>query len=349
MTEAHRESFSSGTDGQTADLYTLTNSKGTIARLTNLGATLTQLHAHDRDGNLSDVTLGYDTVADYEVNPAYMGCVVGRVANRISNASFVVDGVTYQVARNFAEHHHLHGGIIGFTHRYWSGEIIQHESGQAIRFEYLSADGEEGYPGNLSIAVTYILTDGNAIRIEYEATTDKATPLNVTNHAYFNLSGHAAGTIHDHVFRIDADFATERGEEGIPTGQILSVTGTPLDLRQPTRIGERIDASEFGFDHNFVLASERRSEPVPFAEVYDPTSGRVMEASTTEPGVQLYTSGFLDTDMSKGGGDGYGRFEGFCLETQHFPDAVNKPHFPSVVLRPGETYRQITEYRFSTG
>ena len=348
MTPVHDESFGTGADGQAADRYTLTNSHGTIVRLTNVGATLTEIHVRDRDGNLGDVLLGYDSVADYAENEAYMGCVVGRVANRISNASFVVDGVTYEVARNFAEHHHLHGGLVGFTHKFWNARVIPHDTGQAVRFDYLSVDGEEGYPGNLSIAVTYVLTEDNGIRIEYEATTDKATPLNVTNHAYFNLSGHDAGKILDHIVRIDADYCTERGEDGIPTGQILSLTGTPLDFRQPTRIGERIDQLEFGYDHNFVLASDSRSEPVLFAEVYDPASGRVLQALTTEPGVQLYTSGFLDTDRSKGGGDGYSQFEGFCLETQHFPDAISKPHFPSVVLRPGETYRQVTEYRFST-
>ncbi len=347
VTGVHRESFGSGAEGQVAELFTLTNSSGTIVRLTNVGAALTQLHVRDRDGNLSDVLLGYDTVVDYAENAAYMGCIVGRIANRVSNARFAIDGITYEVARNFATHHHLHGGISGFTHKFWNARVIAHDSGQAVRFDYLSVDGEEGYPGNLAISVTYVLTEGNGIRVEYEATTDKPTPLNVTNHAYFNLSGHDAGTILDHVVRIDADFGTEHGEDGIPTGQILSLTGTPLDFRQPTRIGERIDQFESGYDHNFVLAGDSRREPVLFAEVYDPASGRVMEALTTEPGVQLYTSGFLDTDRSKGGGDGYSQFEGLCLETQHFPDAINKPHFPSVVLRPGETYRQITEYRFS--
>jgi aldose 1-epimerase len=347
VTEVHRQSFGTGTDGQVADRYTLTNSHGTIVRLTNVGAAMTEMHVRDRDGTLGDVVLGYDSVAEYAENAAYMGCIVGRVANRVSNARFTIDGIAYEVAKNFATHHHLHGGISGFTHKFWNAKVIAHQSGQAVHFDYLSVDGEEGYPGNLTIGVTYVLTEENGIRIEYEATTDKPTPLNVTNHAYFNLSGHDAGKILDHVVRIDADFATERGEDGIPTGQILSLTGTPLDFRQPTRIGDRIDELEFGYDHNFVLAGESRSEPVLFAEVYDPASGRVLQGLTTQPGVQLYSSGFLDTETSKGGNDGYGQFEGFCLETQHFPDAINKPHFPSVVLRPGETYRQITEYRFS--
>lgn len=348
MSEAHRQAFGATADGRAVDLYTLTNAHGTMARLTNLGATLTQLHVRDRDGNLADVLLGFDAVADYAENAPYMGCIVGRVANRISNARFAIDGVTYEVARNFVEHHHLHGGIVGFTHKLWNGKIVEHDSVQALRFDYRSPDGEEGYPGNLSISVTYVLTEEDGIRIEYEATTDKPTPLNVTNHSYFNLSGHDAGVIFDHVLRIDAEFCTERGQDGIPTGQILSVAGTPLDFRRPTPIGERIDQLEFGYDHNFVLASEPRPAPVLFAEVYDPCSGRVMQALTTEPGVQLYSSGFLGTDTSKEDGGGYGQFEGFCLETQHFPDAINQPHFPSVVLRPAKTYRQITEYRFST-
>ena len=348
MTEVNRESYGTTAGGQAVDLFTLTNAQGTAARLINLGATLTELHVRDREGNLTDITLGFDTVADYAENTAYFGCVVGRVANRVSNARFTIDGVTFEVARNFAEHHHLHGGIVGFTHKVWNSQVIAHDSGEAVRFDYLSPDGEEGYPGTLSISVTYALTAADGLRLEYEATTDQPTPLNVTNHTYFNLSGHDAGSILDHVVRIDADFCTERGEEGIPTGQILSVAGTPIDFRQPTPIGERIGQLEFGYDHNYVLASGSRSQPVLFGEVYDPASGRVMQALTTEPGVQFYTSGFLGTERSKGGGSGYGRFEGLCLETQHFPDAINKPHFPSVVLRPGQTYRQNTEYRFST-
>ena len=348
MTEVQRDEYGTTADGQAVDLFTLTNAHGTTARLITLGATVTELHVRDREGNLGDVVLGFDSVADYVVNPAYFGCVVGRVANRVSNARFTIDGVTYEVAANFEARHHIHGGIVGFTHKVWNGEVIARESGAAVRLDYLSADGEEGYPGNLSIAVTYQLTAEDGIRLEYEATTDKPTPLNVTNHTYFNLSGHDAGKVLDHVVRIDADFGTEHGGDGIPTGQILSVAGTPIDFRQPTPIGDRIGQLESGYDHNYVLAGESRPEPVLFGEVYDPAGGRVVEGFTTEPGVQLYTSGFLATDRSKGGGSGYGQFEGFCLETQHFPDAINKPHFPSVVLRPGQTYRQITEYRFST-
>jgi len=350
VTEVHCETYGADVDGEAIDLYTMTNgsSAGVVVRLTNIGATLTQLHVPDRDGKLTDVTLGFDSATDYFENAPYMGSVIGRVANRISNARFTIDGITYDVAKNFAEHHHIHGGLIGFAHKVWSGRVIEHASGQAVRFDYVSPDGEEGYPGNLSISVTYVLTSEDGIRLEYAATTDKATPLNVTNHVYFNLSGHNAGKVFDHVLRMDADFYTERGEDGIPTGQILSVSGTPVEFRQPTRIGERINQLEFGYDHNFVLASEPRPEPELFGEVYDPSSGRVLQAFTTEPGVQFYSCGFLGTEKSKGGGKGYGRFEGFCLETQHFPDSINNPHFPSVVLRPGQTYRQVTEYRFST-
>ena len=346
MKHTVRDTFGTTSDGQTIDRYTLTNTSGSIARIITLGATVTELHVPDRQGELTDVVLGFDTVADYEVNAPYMGCIVGRVANRISDARFTLDGTVYEVAKNFGDNH-LHGGIVGFHQQVWSAESVERSEGPAVRFSYVSPDGEEHYPGNLSVAVVYTLTEDDALRLEYEAATDKPTPINLTNHSYFNLAGNGAGTILDHVVTIHTDFATERGEEGVPTGQILFVEGTPLDFRKPKRIGEQIEALEVGYDHNFVFGSDSRQAPIVIAEAYDPVSGRVMEVSTTEPGVQLYSGWYLDGSTGKNGVV-YDQYTGFCFETQHFPDSVNKPHFPNTILRPGETYRQITQYRFSS-
>ena len=341
-----RDTLGTMSDGRAVDRFTLTNGNGSILRTIALGATATELHVRDRGGVLGDVLLGFDTAAEYEANPPFMGCTTGRVANRISGAQFVLDGTTYQLARNFGEHH-LHGGEVGLHQRLWSGEAVEHPDGPAVRFTYLSPDGEEGYPGNLSMAVTYVLTEADGMRIEYEATTDKATPVNLTNHSYFNLSGAAGGDIFGHELVIHAAKATERGEEGVPTGEIVPVAGTPLDFTRPKRIGADIDKIEVHYDHNYVLDHGGGEEAALSAEAFDPASGRVMQLFTTEPGVQLYTSYYLEPIKGKGGVT-YQRFQGLCLETQHFPDAVNKPQFPSVILRPGETYRQVTEYRFST-
>ena len=341
-----RDTLGTMSDGRAVERFTLTNDRGSMLRAISLGATATELHVRDRDGELADLLLGFDTVAEYEANPPYMGCTTGRVANRISNARFELDGVAYELARNFGEHH-LHGGNIGLHQRLWSGETVAHDLGPAVRFTYLSPDGEEGYPGNLSIAVTYVLTEEDGYRLEYLATTDKATPVNLTNHSYFNLSGAGAGSIFDHVLTIHAAKATERGEQGVPTGAIVPVTGTPIDFSRPKRIGADVDKIEVHYDHNFVLDHGGGDEAALSAEVFDPASGRVMQLFTNEPGVQLYTSYYLEPTKGKGGAT-YDQFHGLCLETQHFPDAVNKPDFPSIVLRPGETYSQITEYRFST-
>ena len=341
-----RDTFGTTADGQTIDRYTLTNANGSMARIITLGATVTELHVRDRQGELTDVVLGFDTVADYEANTPYMGCVVGRVANRISDARFTLDGKVYEVAKNFGDHH-IHGGVVGFHQRVWSAESVERVGGAAVRFSYVSPDGEENYPGNLSVSVVYTLTADDALRLEYEATTDKPTPVNLTNHSYFNLAGSGSGSILDHVITIHTDLTTERGEEGVPTGQILFVEGTPLDFRKPKRIGEQIAELEVGYDHNFVFGSDSRAAPIVAAEAYDPRSGRVMEVSTTEPGVQLYSGWYLDGPVGKSGAL-YDQFAGLCFETQHFPDGVNKPHFPNTILRPGEIYRQTTQYRFST-
>lgn len=340
------DTLGSTSNGRTIERFTIVNNNGSILKTIALGATATELHIKDRHGTLEDIVLGFDTATEYEANPPYLGCTTGRVANRISNAQFDLDGVTYELAKNFGKHH-LHGGLVGLHKRLWNGEPITHKEGQGVRYTYVSPDGEEGYPGNLSIAVTYVLTEKDGLLIEYEATTDKATPINLTNHTYFNLSGAGAGSILDHLLTIHASKATERGEDGIPTGAIISVAGTPLDFTTPKRIGADATDIDIPYDHNFVLDHGGSKQPKLSAEVYDAGSGRVLQLFTTEPGVQLYTSYYMEPTRGKGGTT-YRQFHAFCLETQHFPDSVNKPQFPSIILRPGETYRQITEYRFST-
>ena len=340
-----KDTFGTTSDGKTIARYTLENRYGSILKVIELGATATELHVRDRDGNLEDVVLGFDTVAEYEENAPYVGCTTGRVANRITKGRFELDGVEYQLARNFGENH-LHGGVVGLHQRVWNSEPVVHQDGPAIRFTYLSPDGEEGYPGNLSIAVVYVLTQKDGFRIEYEATTDKPTPVNLTNHTYFNLAAAGKKELFNYRLTIHADQVTERGEDGVPTGAIVPVTGTPLDFTKPKRIGRHIGKLEVGYDHNYVLNHGGGEEPELSAEVFDPKSGRVMQLFTTEPGVQLYTSYYMESIPGKGGSR-YGQWQAFCLETQHFPDSLNKPNFPSIILRPGKTYRHITEYRFS--
>ena len=340
-----RDTMGTTSDGSVVERFTFTNEHGTILRVVSLGATVTELHVRDRAGDLADVVLGFDSVADYEANEPYMGCIIGRVGNRIADGRFELDGEVYQLKRNFGEHH-IHGGEVGFHQRIWRAELIARADIPAVRFSYESPDGEEGYPGKLSVSVVYTLTDEDGVRIKYEATTDRPTPVNLTNHSYFNLGGHAAGTIFEHVLTLQAESATERGEDGIPTGLIEAVAGTPLDFRTPSRIGERIGELEVGYDHNFVLDHGGGATEQFFGEVFDPTSGRVMQLYTTEPGVQLYTSYYLSDTRGKSGVV-YDQWQAFCLETQHYPDSVNKPEFPSIILRPGQRYAQTTEYRFS--
>ena len=340
--ETVAETLGTTSAGEVVRRFTLTNRNGSLLRLINLGATLTELHVRDRDGLLADVALGFDTVEEYEVNVPYMGCIVGRVANRIANGRFALDGREYELARNFGDHH-IHGGRVGFHQRMWHGEIV-HGQEPAVRFTYTSPDGEEGYPGTLDVTVVYTLTDEDGVRIDYEATTDKPTPVNLTNHSYFNLAG--GGEVFAHQLTVVAASYAERGEEGIPTGRILPVEGTALDFTGTKAIGEQIDQLEVGYDHNFVLDHGGSAAAEFSAEVFEPTSGRVMQLYTTQPGVQLYTAYYLG-DMAGKGGRQYGRWQAVCLETQHYPNAVNEPTFPTVILRPGEQYHQTSEYRFS--
>lgn len=320
-------------------------------RLTNLGATVMSIEVPDRNGEPADVVLGFDEPEDYADNPVYFGCTVGRFANRLRHAAFSLDGVDYQLARNKGEHA-LHGGVEGFSFKIWSVEEIGSGPQPFVRFGYVSPDGEEGYPGTLVVAVRFALRRDNALQIDYRATTDRATPVNLTNHSYFNLSGDPTTTILDHVLKLNADRFTPVDAAQIPTGEIVSVTGTPLDFRIPTTVGDRIDSSfeqlvlSHGYDLNWVLNG--RVGRLTFAgEVADRSSGRVLECFTTEPGVQVYTGNFLDGSIAGKGGAAYPRRAAICLETQHFPDSPNIEHFPTTILRPGQTYSSQTVYRFS--
>jgi aldose 1-epimerase len=332
-------------DGTAVKLFTLRNRNGMVAKVTPYGAIITELHVPDRQGQVTNVVLGFDHLERYlQGHPAF-GATIGRFANRIGNARFTLDGVEYKLAANSGKHH-IHGGRKGFDKMVWEARplpIRDHEV--AVEFSYLSKDGEEGYPGNLAVKIVFTLTDDNELRIEYTATTDKATPVNLTNHGYFNLAG--SGDVLEHVLWLDADRYTVADGDLIPTGEIASVRGTPLDFTTPTPLGARIGQLKprpNGYDHNYVLKPS--GQPALFARVQEPRSGRVMEVLTTEPGVQLYTANWLDGRLTGTGGVTYPRHGGFCLETQHYPDSVNQPGFPSPILRPGQTFRSTTAYRF---
>ena len=346
-----REPFGQTADGTAADLFALTNDAGCEAKITNYGGIVVALTAPDRDGRFADVALGYDTLDEYLADTPYFGALVGRYGNRIAKARFTLGGVEYALAANDGDNS-LHGGLVGFDKVVWNAETVEADDGVGVALTYLSADGEEGYPGNLSVKVVYTLTADNALRIDYTATTDADTVLNLTHHSYFNLAGAGSGDILGHVMQIDADRFTPVDETLIPTGELRPVEGTPMDFRTPTPIGERIEADDEqirlggGYDHNWVL-NGGGGTLAPAARVAEPTSGRVMEVRTTEPGVQFYSGNFLDGSNVGKGGAAYNRRNGFCLETQHFPDSPNQPAFPSTVLKPGETYTQTTIYRFT--
>ena len=339
-------------DGRPITLYTLTNSHGLEVRAMNYGGIIVSIRVPDRKGQFADVVLGHDALEGYTPNPPYLGAIVGRYANRIANGTFTLDGKTYTLAKNDGPNT-LHGGTTRtFDRVVWDAEPLKGKTG--VAFTYLSKDGEEGFPGNLKIKVTYTLTDGNALLIDYEATTDKATPINVSNHSYFNLKGEGDGDILDHEIMINADRFTPVDKNLIPTGELQPVKGTPLDFTKSTRIGARIDDNYeqlvlgHGYDHNFVLNSKPdQNGEVLAARVHEPTSGRTLEVWTTQPAVQFYTGNFLDGSMTGKQGHVYKRRYGFCLETQHYPDSPNDPGFPSTILKPGETFHQTTVFKFS--
>ena len=340
--------FGNTTAGEEVDLFTLTNKSGMKVTLSSYGATVIDLLAPDRSGKLADVSLGFDSFAPYQTQSPYFGAIVGRYGNRIAKGRFTLDGATYQLATNNAPNH-LHGGIKGFDKRIWKGTNLP-SSEPSVRFTLRSNDGEEGYPGNLDVVVTYTLTNQNELRISYEATTDKPTVINLTNHTYFNLAGAGNGNILGHQLKINASRFTPVDATLIPTGELKKVKGTVMDFRRPTAIGARIKevgGKPIGYDHNYVLDWSLHFGLALAAEVYEPVSGRVMKVYTDQPGIQFYSGNFLDGTITGKGGKIYGQYTGFCLETQHFPDSPNKPEFPSVVLKPGKTYKSTTVYAFS--
>lgn len=342
------QDFGTTADGTVVKKVTLSNPDGTTARLTSYGAMLIGLDVPDRKGALDDVVLGFDTLAPYLAGHPFFGNTTGRYANRIAKAKFSIDGTTYTLAANNGENH-LHGGPKGLDKQVWDTETMQTEDGVAVRFHHRSPDGAEGYPGNLDITVTYTLTRANEIQIDYEATTDKPTVINLTNHSYFNLKGAGNGDVLGHVLKLNAARYTPGDDGLIPTGEILPVAGTVLDFRTPAAIGERWDMLPEklkGYDHNFVLNDWAPGKLVSCAELYEPTTGRRMRVRTTEPGVQVYSAIHLKGVQGKGG-KVYDAAGGLCLETQHFPDSPNKPHFPTTVLRPGATFRSTTIYGFT--
>jgi aldose 1-epimerase len=349
--------FDETAGGEQVDVYTLRNANGVTVRAINYGGIILSLEVPDRDGRLEDVVLGYESLAEYEADSPYFGAIIGRYGNRIAGGEFELDGETYSLAVNNGPNH-LHGGIRGFDKVVWDARPVEADGGVGIVFTYTSEDGEEGYPGTLSAEVTYTLTDDDELIFDYVATTDKATPINLTQHSYFNLAGFdGAGDVLGHELMLDADGFTPVDETLIPTGEVRPVAGTPFDFTSPRPIGERINDEENeqiahggGYDHNFVLNREgaNADEPVLAARVHEPSSGRVMEVYTTEPGVQFYSGNFLDGSLTGKSGVVYAHRSGFCLETQHFPNSPNEPSFPSTILRPGETYRSQTTYRFTT-
>jgi aldose 1-epimerase len=346
-----KESFGKTADGQSVELYTLTNAKGMVAKITNYGGIITSLKVPDRNGKLDDVVLGFDNLDAYLKGHPYFGAIIGRYGNRIAKGRFTLDGVEYKLAVNNGENH-LHGGIKGFDKVVWNAKPAQTRNGATLELAYLSKDGEEGYPGNLSVKVIYTLTNANELKIDYSATTDKDTVINLTSHSYFNLAGQGNGDILKHQLSINANRFTPMDAGSIPTGELKDVRGTPFDFSQATGIGARINQDDEqlkfgkGYDHNFVLNGEMGTLRQA-ARVYETASGRVMEVWTTEPGMQFYTGNFLDGTLTGKDGKVYNQRYGFCLETQHFPDSPNKPNFPSVVLKKGGRYQTTTTYKFS--
>lgn len=343
-----KQSFGTTPDGKAVDLYVLTNTKGVTAKIMTRGAAIVQMLVPDRNGKLGDVTLGFDNLEGYlqKDNP-YFGTIVGRYGNRIAKGKFTLDGRSYTLATNNGANS-LHGGIKGFDKVIWSAQPVESKAGVAVKFTYVSPDGEEGYPGALTVSVVYTLTENNELRLDYTATTDKATVINITNHAYWNLAGE--GDILGHKLMLAADKFTPVDDGLIPTGELKDVKGSVMDFTFSHAIGDRfgeLTNVPRGYDHNYVLRAGLTAEPKLAATVEEPKSGRVLEVLTTEPGVQFYSGNFLDGTLKGKQGALYKQHAALCLETQHFPDSPNQPTFPTTVLRPGQTYTQTTVHRFS--
>lgn len=347
--EIRKQPFGMTANQEPVDLYTLTNVNGLEARIMTYGATVVSLKVPDRRGKLADVVLGYESLEGYLKNSPFFGAIVGRYGNRIGKGRFSLNGKEYTLAKNNGENT-LHGGTKGFDKVVWRAKEVKQKDGDSLSLSYLSKDGEEGFPGNLSVTVVYTLTNNNELKIEYSATTDKITVVNLTHHSYFNLAGE--GSILNHQLMIDANRFTPVDEGLIPTGELRSVKGTPMDFTRSSTIGARIDQQDEqltfgkGYDHNWVL-NNPGGKLAFAARVYEPGSGRVMEVFTTEPGLQFYSGNFLDGTITGKGGQVYKQRYGFCLETQHFPDSPNKPKFPSTVLKPGQHYTSTTIYKFA--
>ena len=348
-----KKPFGQLSDGQAIDLYTLTNAHGMQVAITNYGAAVVSIKVPGRQGKMDDVALGYDTLDGYVSDKAFLGATVGRYGNRIGHAKFTLGGTEYNLAKNNGENT-LHGGKVGFNKKVWQAREVPSGGEQSLELSYVSKDGEEGYPGTLRASVTFTLpNDRNALIIDYRATTDKTTVVNLTNHTYFNLSGEGHGDILKYQLELDASHFTPVDQTLIPTGEILATKGTPLDFTKPVEIGARINDNDpqlkfgKGYDHNYVLDRNGKPGLIEAAEVFDPQSGRVLQVYTTEPGIQFYTGNFLQGEEHGKGGKVYTYRSAFCLETQHFPDSPNKPSFPSTELKPGQEYRSTTEFRFS--
>jgi aldose 1-epimerase len=346
-----REPFGKMPDGKAVERFTLTNANRVELKAINYGGIITSLRVPDRSGRLDDIVLGFDSLESYLKDHPFFGAIIGRYGNRIAKGAFTLDGQTYELAANNGPNH-LHGGNKGFDKVLWTAEPVA--GSNAIAFSRTSPDGEEGYPGNLRVQVTYTLTDANELIVDYRATTDKATPVNLTQHSYFNLAGQASGDILGHQLMLNADRYTPVDDTLIPTGELAPVDGTPFDFRKPTAIGARIDQADAqlkngkGYDHNWVLNRTGSGRQLA-ARVIEPKSGRTMEIATTEPGIQFYSGNFLDGKLTGKAGAVYTHRTGFCLETQHYPDSPNQPKFPSTILRPGSEYRTSTVFTFGVG
>ena len=352
---ARLSSYSFGTlsDGREVNAFVLKNARGMSVQILDLGGVIASIKVPDSSGNFADVTTGFDYPQPYLDGAGYMGAIVGRYANRISGGKFSIDGIDYSLAKNNGDNA-IHGGLVGFDKKIWDVELLVGLHDSKLKLSTFSPDGEEGYPGRVEVSVTYTLNDQNQLTIDYSATSDKATIINLTNHAYFNLDGHQAGSILEQEVMLNANHFTPIDESSIPTGVILDVAGTPLDFRQRKAIGLEIESEDpqmnfgSGYDHNFVINHSEPGSVSLAAEVYSPNSGRVMKVYTDQPGVQFYTGNFLNGTLVGKEGAVYGRRSAFCLETQHFPDSPNKPMFPSTILQPGDQFSSRTIFEFLT-
>lgn len=348
FTAIEKDRFGSTSDGSRADRFTLRGANGMSVRLINFGATVTELHVPDRDGRLADVVLGFDDLASYETKSPYFGSTVGRTAFRIPYGRFELDGQSYQLDANGGPHH-IHGGTKGFSWVVWDAEPLDNEDGPAVRFTYHSPDGDQGYPGAVDAEATYALTNAGELRIEFKATCDRPTPVDMTHHGYFNLAGAGAGDVNDHVVQMAADVYSETDAQVIATGAMLPVAGTPYDFTEPRRIGERLELlPEQSGGYDLAYLNRNQSGTIaPVASVYEPVSGRTMRVLTDAPALIFYGGNYLDGTLQGKGGVAYKKHAGFAMETAGLPDAVNHENFPSIILRPGETYRRTCIYRFT--